>query len=137
MASEERTDGVTASSCFSAQDVSEFTHRDCEGTLHGRTFYPHIVSCLHGLEAINTFRHKQPRGGNPTVTPAVRALKMTEADRTSRRPDRKSMAFGSAQPALTLLGLPEPCHTYGSEVSAASWGIAATDGEKERAPGRN
>lgn len=101
----------------------------------GMFFYPHMLSCLHELKAINTFKHKQSRGGNPTGTPAVRALKMTEADRAILYPDRKSMAFGSAQPALTLLGLPEPCHRYGSEVSAAGWGMAATQGE-EMAPGR-
>lgn len=124
-----------ASSYFSARDVSEFTCKDCEGTVHGRIFCTHIVSFLHGLKAINTFRNKQSRGGNPTVTPAVRALKLTEADRISWYPGRKSMAFGSAQPALTLLGLPEQCHRYSSEVSAAGWGTAATDGEKEKVPG--
>lgn len=82
-----------ASSCFSARDISEFTCRDCEGTLHGHIFYPHMESCLHGLKAINTFRHKQSRGGNPTVIPAVRALKMTEADRTFQYPDRKPIGL--------------------------------------------
>lgn len=91
-----------ASSFFSARDIQN-SHVEAVKALFMHVFYPHIVSRLHGQKAINTFRHKQSRGGNPTVIPAVRALKMTEADRTFQYPDRISMAFGSAQPALTLL----------------------------------
>lgn len=111
------------------------SHAETEGTPHTRIFYTHIVPCLHGLKAVNTFRNKQSRGGNPTVIPAVRALKMTEADRTCRYPDEKVHGLWVCTTSLNPAGAPRAMHRYSSEGSAAGWELLQQMGKRRRLHG--